>query len=81
MCDAELEQAFGAFDADGSGKVDRKELKSILNKLVEMEGCPFKAEDVEPFCQFFMDEGDADNDGTLSKGEFMKLMKKFNSNK
>merc|ERR1719160_72581 len=57
----EIENAFKMFDADGSGSIDRREMRVAMKAL----GMSTKADDIARI----MDEVDVDNSGTIDKDE------------
>lgn len=57
-------QVFDAFDADGSGSIDSKELVTILNQL--------NIENAEAVASELIAEVDADHNGKISYEEFKK---------
>jgi Ca2+-binding EF-hand superfamily protein len=62
----ELRDAFAVFDTDGSGSIDRKELKRLMKKLGQAL--------TEGELDAMMDEVDANGDGEISFEEFKALM-------
>jgi calmodulin len=64
--DKELRDAFAVFDTDGSGSIDRKELKKLMKKL----GQALSDGELEAM----MDEVDTDGDGEISFAEFKAMM-------
>jgi calmodulin len=64
--DKELRDAFAVFDSDGSGSIDRKELKRLMKKL----GQKLSDEEVDAM----MDEVDTNGDGEISFEEFKAMM-------
>ena len=82
MSDAEaLGEVFAFFDADGSGQVDRSELEKIIAKAAEEDGIAIKPDEVAEVAKLFIDSGDDNNDGKLSKAEFIRLMQEFINSK
>jgi calmodulin len=65
----ELRDAFAVFDTDGSGSIDRKELKRLMKKL----GQALTEAEVDAM----MDEVDANGDGEISYEEFKLMMVRF----
>jgi len=64
--DKELRDAFNVFDSDGSGSIDRKELKRLMKKLGQA------LSDME--LDAMMDEVDTDGNGEISFAEFKAMM-------
>ena len=62
----ELRDAFAVFDTDGSGSIDRKELKRLMKKL----GQALTEAEVDAM----MDEVDSNGDGEISYEEFKYMM-------
>ena len=62
----ELKDAFAIFDTDGSGSIDRKELKRLMKKLGQAL--------TEAELDAMMDEVDSDGDGVISFKEFKAMM-------
>jgi Ca2+-binding EF-hand superfamily protein len=62
----ELRDAFAVFDADGSGSIDRKELKRLMKKLGQAL--------TEGELDAMMAEVDVNGDGEISFEEFKELM-------
>jgi len=62
----ELRDAFAVFDSDGSGSIDRKELKRLMKKL----GQALTEAEVDAM----MDEVDSNGDGEISYDEFKSMM-------
>lgn len=62
----ELRDAFAVFDTDGSGSIDRKELKKLMKKLGQILS--------EAELDAMMDEVDSNGDGEISFAEFKALM-------
>ena len=62
----ELKDAFAVFDTDGSGSIDRKELKRLMKKL----GQALTEAEVDAM----MDEVDSNGDGEISYDEFKEMM-------
>jgi calmodulin len=62
----ELRDAFAVFDTDGSGSIDRKELKRLMKKL----GQALTEAEVDAM----MDEVDSNGDGEISYDEFKAMM-------
>ena len=62
----ELRDAFAVFDTDGSGSIDRKELKRLMKKL----GQALTEAEVDAM----MDEVDSNGDGEISYEEFKHMM-------
>ena len=65
--DEEILKAFQLFDADGSGSISIKNMRSIARELGE------NLSDEE--LQAMIDEFDRDQDGEISQDEFMYIMK------
>lgn len=61
-----LKYAFDLFDADGSGYIDRNEVRQLMKKLAQT----LTNEEIDAI----MEEGDADGDGQISFPEFLDLM-------
>ena len=62
----ELKDAFAVFDTDGSGSIDRKELKRLMKKLGQAL--------TEAELDAMMDEVDTNGDGEISFEEFKAMM-------
>jgi Ca2+-binding EF-hand superfamily protein len=62
----ELRDAFAVFDSDGSGCIDRKELKRLMKKLGQAL--------TEAELDAMMDEVDTNGDGEISFEEFKAMM-------
>lgn len=62
----ELRDAFAVFDTDGSGSIDRKELKMLMKKL----GQALSDGELDAM----MDEVDTNKDGEISFEEFKAMM-------
>ena len=64
--------AFDKIDVDGSGRIDMKELETIMLRIsADMGVEPPKAQDIEEVFKGI----DKDNDGTIDYGEFALLIK------
>jgi calmodulin len=61
-----LRAAFDVFDADGSGYIDREEVRLLMKKFAQT----LTDEEIDAI----MSEGDADGDGEISFEEFKELM-------
>jgi calmodulin len=66
----ELRDAFAVFDTDGSGSIDRKELKRLMKKLGQAL--------TEAELDAMMEEVDANGDGEISFEEFKEMMVRHN---
>ena len=67
-------RAFDIVDTDKSGKIERKELKEILNQIsMDFRTEPPDDEDINKI----MGELDKDNSGTIELNEFQKLIKEI----
>jgi Ca2+-binding EF-hand superfamily protein len=62
----ELRDAFAVFDTDGSGSIDRKELKRLMKKLGQALS--------EAELDAMMEEVDSNGDGEISFEEFKAMM-------
>jgi Ca2+-binding EF-hand superfamily protein len=62
----ELRDAFAVFDTDGSGSIDRKELKRLMKKLGQAL--------TEAELDAMMEEVDSNGDGEISFEEFCEMM-------
>jgi Ca2+-binding EF-hand superfamily protein len=62
----ELRDAFAVFDTDGSGSIDRKELKRLMKKLGQALS--------EAELDAMMEEVDTNGDGVISFEEFKAMM-------
>eukprot|EP00547_Thalassionema_nitzschioides_P011873 CAMPEP_0194263272 /NCGR_PEP_ID=MMETSP0158-20130606/46972_1 /TAXON_ID=33649 /ORGANISM="Thalassionema nitzschioides, Strain L26-B" /LENGTH=220 /DNA_ID=CAMNT_0039003451 /DNA_START=291 /DNA_END=954 /DNA_ORIENTATION=- len=62
----ELRDAFAVFDTDGSGSIDRRELKRLMKKLGQAL--------TEPELNAMMEEVDTNGDGEISFEEFKAMM-------
>jgi len=65
-----LEDAFSVFDADGSGKLEKAEMKEILTRA-NSSGGEMTDADAEEFISLF----DKDGDGKIDIKEFIEVMK------
>lgn len=64
-----LERAFAAFDLDGKGKIDQKNLKTIMRDLGES----VPEEELQDMIGMF----DRDGDGTLDVAEFRTILRAY----
>lgn len=64
--DEEIKQVFDEFDADGSGNIDKKEIRSVCEKL----GVEVSDADIEDLIKSADDNGD----GKISFAEFKKAV-------
>lgn len=67
----ELKDAFAVFDTDGSGSIDRKELKRLMKKLGQAL--------TEAELDAMMEEVDTNGDGEISFEEFKAMMVSSNN--
>lgn len=65
-----LRAAFHYFDADGSGKVTREEIREVLNSHERMTGVSMQQ------VETILSEADTDRDGSLDYEEFLRMMKR-----
>jgi Ca2+-binding EF-hand superfamily protein len=64
-----LRNAFAMFDVDNSGKIDRNEVKNMLEGEVELESISMSTVDK------IINEVDVDGDGEIDFEEFLKMMR------
>eukprot|EP01123_Difflugia_compressa_P011223 TRINITY_DN4408_c0_g2_i1.p1 TRINITY_DN4408_c0_g2~~TRINITY_DN4408_c0_g2_i1.p1 ORF type:complete len:513 (+),score=128.58 TRINITY_DN4408_c0_g2_i1:156-1541(+) len=70
---------FEIYDKDGSGDLDVAEVQAIVQQIkIVIDALGREKTKVEPFIRIVMDEGDADQSGTISKMEWMKAARKAN---
>lgn len=80
MSDEQLKEIFTATDTDGSGKVDKKELKSMVSSCNDMGLFDPKLDDVgitETADVIIAECDEGAKDGKLTLDEFVKGMKKI----
>ena len=65
---AQLREAFTAFDADNSGKLDRNELRRMARELFDEENVS------EADLDEAISAADVDGDGQVSFDEFIRVM-------
>ena len=68
------EETFKEYDKDGSGFIDRNELKSLLENTFKKSGLTLSEESLSYHLQKF----DSSNDGKISLDEFCDKMDKYN---
>ncbi len=69
---AALDEVFNEFDDDGSGQIDKNELKEALSQVARELKLPLPS-DAE--IDETINELDADRSGTISKSEFVPLVR------
>lgn len=69
---AASDAVFDGIDTDGSGQIDKKELKAALTQVSQAVNLPVPS-DAE--IQETVNELDTDNSGTISKAEFLPLVR------
>ncbi|KAK3248209.1 hypothetical protein CYMTET_42319 [Cymbomonas tetramitiformis] len=67
-----LGQIFCAYDVDGSGTIDRKEIRPLIKFLSACKGYTILEEDVD----FWMEDLDLDENDSISQDEFIQGMKR-----
>jgi calcium-dependent protein kinase len=70
MREENLRAAFQMFDTDGSGKIDAKEVKTLL------EGDEFKDQISKDLMDKVISEVDVNGDGEIDFEEFLAMMRK-----
>jgi len=76
MCDEKtLREIFKAFDADGSGMIDQKELTDVMKAYFEAVGEPADEKKCKDTAALIMKEIDTSGDGMISINEFVKAFK------
>ena len=73
--ESNFEESFRKFDKDGSGVIDRKELRAMIHHLYQLGGRTRKPSDTE--IAHFMKMADIDGDGKIDFEEFVLFMKKL----
>ena len=71
--EAEIREAFNAFDADGSGFISSSEIQNALGKM----GVTLSAEEANKLISVF----DANKSGKMEFGEFLQLVKEAEKGK
>lgn len=74
--DEKLKLCFNAYDLDGNGVIDRKELFSIIKGCRHSGQFPVQLTDnlIEDMVDKIFDENDMDGDGTLDFEEFRRAV-------
>jgi len=76
MCDeGTLREIFKAFDQDGSGKIDLKELTEVMKAYYKAMEEPADEKKCKDTAELIMKEVDASGDGTISVDEFVRAFK------
>lgn len=70
----EMEDWFQVIDADGSGKVDAKELKAVVKAFYEWQEMSVDDAKLEADVAAIMKEVDTSGDGKIDKAEFFKYL-------
>jgi len=76
MCDEKtLREIFKAFDADGSGKIDLKELTDVMKAYYKAVNEPADEKKCKETAAEIMKEIDVGGDGTINIDEFIHAFK------
>jgi len=70
---AALEEIFNSFDADNSGKIDKKELRSALKALYDHLKEKYDDAKLDTDTAGFLEAVDTSNDGKIDKSEWFKF--------
>jgi Ca2+-binding EF-hand superfamily protein len=73
---AELDDWFAAFDADKNGKIDAKELKTVVKAYYEFRKLQVEDVKVDDDVREILREVDTSGDGKIDKSEFFKYFSK-----
>jgi Ca2+-binding EF-hand superfamily protein len=68
------EKAFDNFDGDKSGKVDAKELRSVVQACYEYTGEKWDEAKLNEEVKLMLDVIDTSQDGKIDREEFIKFM-------
>ena len=63
---------FTSFDRDGGGSIDIYEVAHVVEGLFKMAGKEEDVDEIEDIADEIMDIVDTDNDGEISKEEFLE---------
>lgn len=72
--EAELEEWFKAFDVDGNGKIDSKELKAVIKAFYEWQKIAADDKKLDDDVAAILKDVDSSGDGKIDKKEFFKYM-------
>jgi len=67
------ETVFSNFDQDGSGKVEKSELRTIVKQFHEMMGEPIDDAKIDEEIKQILKDVDTSGDGKIDKAEFVKF--------
>ena len=67
-----LNWIFSAFDSDGGGSIDEDEVTDVVVGLFRMSGKEVEEDEIEDLVDDIMETVDLDDDGIITKGEFME---------
>mgnify|MGYP003571890360 CR=1 FL=1 len=72
-----LEQVFNEFDLDKSGFLTQNELEAVLGQIAKDGKSGITAEDISKACGYIVQLADKNQDGKISKSEFVKFTREY----